>query len=116
MCTDGRPFVKGGSAGEQFAALMSPRHDNGLYSTVHESGRVASTPAEGLDDHLGHHLVPEGRGVVGDAGDTLLTPVVRSMAGTGVIRPGQVDTLYLRCVTPGASTARTCSSCSATVC
>jgi hypothetical protein len=30
---------------------------------------VESLPAEGLDDHLGHRLVPERRWVVGKAGD-----------------------------------------------
>jgi hypothetical protein len=27
-------------------------------------------PAQGLDDHLGHHTVPERRRVVGEAGDS----------------------------------------------
>lgn len=92
MCHDCPAVVKGGGAAGQFAALVSARHVNGLYSTVHESGRVASTPAEGLDDHLGHRSVPQGRGVVGEAGDAEhglgpLRPSLRRRYADGVI-PG----------------------------
>jgi len=40
------PFTDGSAGGtaEQFVALVSPRHNNGLYSTGHESGRLVLTP------------------------------------------------------------------------